>query len=79
MVKRTILIVLVNVSLVMWPAVVRARLIEPWPYDKLVKESDVVVIASATNPLLQLPDELSRPAVAARQRVKSQRRLREER
>jgi hypothetical protein len=37
------------------------------------------VIASATNPLLQLPDELSRPAVAARQRVKSQRRLREER
>jgi ANTAR domain-containing protein len=37
------------------------------------------VIASATNPLLQLPDELSRPAVVARQRVKSQRRLREER
>jgi hypothetical protein len=37
------------------------------------------VIASATNPLLQLPDELSRPASAARQRVKSQRRLREER
>jgi hypothetical protein len=37
------------------------------------------VIASATNPLLQLPDELSRPAAAARQRVKSQRRLREER
>ena len=36
------------------------------------------VIASATNPLLQLPDELSRPAVVARQRVKSQRRLREE-
>jgi hypothetical protein len=36
------------------------------------------VIASATNPLLQLPDELSRPAAAARQRVKSQRRLREE-
>lgn len=35
------------------------------------------VIASATNPLLQLPDELSRPAVVARQRVKSQRRLRE--
>jgi hypothetical protein len=37
------------------------------------------VIASVTNPLLQLPDELSRPAVVARQRVKSQRRLREER
>ena len=37
------------------------------------------VIASATNPLLQLPDELSRPAVVSRQRVKSQRRLREER
>lgn len=37
------------------------------------------VIASATNPLLQLPDELSRPAVVTRQRVKSQRRLREER
>jgi ANTAR domain len=37
------------------------------------------VIASATNPLLQLPDELSRPAAAARPRVKSQRRLREER
>jgi hypothetical protein len=37
------------------------------------------VIASATNPLLQLPDELSRPAAVARQRVKSQRRLREER
>jgi ANTAR domain len=37
------------------------------------------VIASATNPLLQLPDELSRPAVVARQRVKSQRRLREDR
>jgi ANTAR domain len=36
------------------------------------------VIASVTNPLLQLPDELSRPATAARQRVKSQRRLREE-
>jgi hypothetical protein len=36
------------------------------------------VIASATNPLLQLPDELSRPAAVARQRVKSQRRLREE-
>ena len=37
------------------------------------------VIASATNPLLQLPDELSRPAVVTRPRVKSQRRLREER
>jgi hypothetical protein len=36
------------------------------------------VIASATNPLLPLPDELSRPSVAARQRVKSQRRLRNE-
>ena len=37
------------------------------------------VIASATNPLLQLPDELSRPTVVTRQRVKSQRRLHEER
>jgi len=35
------------------------------------------VIASATNPLLPLPEELSRPTMAQRQRARSQRRARD--
>jgi hypothetical protein len=35
------------------------------------------VIASATNPLLPLPEELSRPSLAPRQRARSQRRARD--
>ncbi|MGD0683763.1 MAG: ANTAR domain-containing protein [Streptosporangiaceae bacterium] len=35
------------------------------------------VVASATNPLLPLPEELSRPSLAPRQRARSQRRTRD--
>jgi hypothetical protein len=35
------------------------------------------VIASATNPLLPLPEELSRPSMAQRQRARSKRRSRD--
>jgi hypothetical protein len=39
---------LMTTILVTGPASTRARLLEAWPYDKLMKESNLVVIATAT-------------------------------